>query len=152
MKKRKKAFVDRRDFLKGAAAGAAALAINPSAAVKAEPAPPPPVGSAPIMTMAAEVAAPPTMDVLTEDRSGSDHMVDVLKAMGFEYIFANPGSSFRGLHESVINYGNNKSPEFLTCCHEESSVAMGHGYAKIEGKPVCVLAHGTVGLQHASMP
>ena len=79
MKKRKKPFVDRRDFLKGAAAGAAALAINPRAAVKAEPAPPPAPGAAPIMSMAAEVATPPTMDVLTEDRSGSDHMVDVLK-------------------------------------------------------------------------
>ena len=78
-------------------------------------------------------------------------MVDVIKALGFEYIFANPGSSFRGLHESVVNYGGNKNPEFITCCHEESSVAMAHGYSKIEGKPVLVLAHGTVGLQHASM-
>jgi thiamine pyrophosphate-dependent acetolactate synthase large subunit-like protein len=51
----------------------------------------------------------------------------------------------------VINYGRNQSPEFITCCHEESSVAMAHGYAKIEGKPLCVFAHGTVGLQHAAM-
>ena len=51
----------------------------------------------------------------------------------------------------VINYGGNKNPEFITCCHEESSVAMAHGYAKIEGKPHAVFAHGTVGLQHASM-
>jgi acetolactate synthase-1/2/3 large subunit len=51
----------------------------------------------------------------------------------------------------LINYGNNKNPELLTCCHEESSVAMAHGYAKIEGKPMLVMAHGTVGLQHASM-
>jgi acetolactate synthase-1/2/3 large subunit len=154
MKKRKKPFVDRRDFLKGAAAGAAALAMNPHAAVNAGPLPVPPTsaaGTAPIMPMAAEVATPPTMDVLTEDRSGSDHMVDVLKSMGFEYIFANPGSSFRGLHESVINYGSNKSPEFITCCHEESAVAMAHGYSKIEGKPALVFAHGTVGLQHATM-
>ena len=78
-------------------------------------------------------------------------MVDVIKALGFEYVFANPGSSFRGLHESVVNYGGNKSPEFITCCHEESSVAMAHGYSKIEGKPGLVFAHGTVGLQHASM-
>src|SRR5262249_14549111 len=62
-----------------------------------------------------------------------------------------PGSSFAGIHESIINYGGNKSPEFITCCHEESSVAMGHGYAKIEGKPVLAMAHGTVGLQHAAM-
>jgi acetolactate synthase-1/2/3 large subunit len=93
----------------------------------------------------------PSVEVLTADHPGSDFMVDVLKAIGFDYIFANPGSSFRGLHESIVNYGGNHSPEFITCCHEESSVAMAHGYSKIEGKPVCVLAHGTVGLQHASM-
>src|SRR5204862_118253 len=87
----------------------------------------------------------------TVDRPGSDFMVDVLKSLNFEYVAANPGSSFRGLHESIINYGGNASPELLTCCHEESSVAMAHGYAKIEGKPMMVMAHGTVGLQHASM-
>jgi len=78
-------------------------------------------------------------------------MVDVLKSLDFEYLCANPGNSFRSLHESFINYGGNKAPEFITCCHEESSVAMGHGYAKIEGKPLLVCVHGTVGLQHASM-
>ncbi len=55
------------------------------------------------------------------------------------------------LHESLVNYGGNKAPELITCCHEESSVAMAHGYFKIEGKPLMVMAHGTVGLQHASM-
>ena len=78
-------------------------------------------------------------------------MADVLKSLGFEYVAANPGSTFRGIHESFINYGHNANPELLTCCHEESSVAMAHGYAKIEGKPMLVMAHGTVGLQHASM-
>jgi thiamine pyrophosphate-dependent acetolactate synthase large subunit-like protein len=78
-------------------------------------------------------------------------MVEVIKSLGFEFVAANPGSSFRGLHESIINYGGNRMPELLTCCHEESSVAMAHGYAKIEGKPMMVMAHGTVGLQHASM-
>src|SRR5207342_3217502 len=94
---------------------------------------------------------PARLPAYTVERPGSDFMVDVIKSMGFEYIAANPGSSFRGLHESIINYGSNKSPELLTCCHEESSVAMAHGYAKIEGKPIMVMAHGTVGLQHASM-
>jgi len=78
-------------------------------------------------------------------------MVDVLKSIGLDYICANPGSSFRGIHESVINYGGNQRPELITCCHEESSVAMGHGYAKVEGTPLGVFAHGTVGLQHAAM-
>ena len=83
---------------------------------------------------------------------GSDFMVDVIKNLDFEYITTNPGSSFRGLHESIVNYGNNTQPELLTCPHEEQAVAMAHGYAKVAGgKPIAVLCHGTVGLQHASM-
>ena len=103
------------------------------------------------MTAAAEATPPVEDDGLTTDSAGSDFMVDVIKSLGFEYICANPGSSFRGLHESVINYGGNHKPELITCCHEESSVAMGHGYFKVEGKPLAVMAHGTVGLQHAAM-
>ncbi|RPH58321.1 MAG: thiamine pyrophosphate-binding protein, partial [Acidobacteria bacterium] len=87
----------------------------------------------------------------TIDRPGGDFMVDVLKTLNFDYIASNTGSSFRGIHDSIINYGNNQSPEFLTCCHEESSVAMAHGYFKAEGKPMAVLCHGTVGIQHAAM-
>jgi len=105
----------------------------------------------PVMTAAAEATPPVEDDGLTTDSAGSDFMVDVIKSLGFEYICANPGSSFRGLHESVINYGGNEKPELITCCHEESSVAMGHGYFKVEGKPLAVMAHGTVGLQHAAM-
>jgi thiamine pyrophosphate-dependent acetolactate synthase large subunit-like protein len=77
-------------------------------------------------------------------------MVDVIKALGIEYVALNPGSSFEGLHESLINYGSN-SPEILTCTHEESAVAMAHGYYKIEGKPMLALLHGTIGIQHGSM-
>jgi len=146
--------VGRRRFLKGAAVGAAALVARPSLAPAQEPqvrpaapAPPPSAG----LVMAETNPPPARVDVYTTDRPGSDFMADVLKSLGFEYVAANPGSSFRGLHESLINYGNNKDPELLTCCHEESSIAMAHGYAKIEGKPMLVMAHGTVGLQHASM-
>jgi len=123
----------RRRFLKDAAA-AAALVVPGRAGL-------------PTAARSAEV----TQAVYTVDRPGSDFMVDVIKSLGFEYVAANPGSSFRGLHESIINYGGNATPELLTCCHEESSVAMAHGYAKIEGRPMMVMAHGTVGLQHASM-
>ena len=129
----KKLAVDRRNFLKGAAAGAAALAAGP-AAIKAQPAQPSRTVPPP-MSPVAETAVPSGTEVMTADRTGSDYMVDVIKSLGFEYVCANPGSSFRGIHESIINYGGNKSPEFITCCHEESSVAMAHGYAKIEGKP-----------------
>lgn len=75
----------------------------------------------------------------------------LIKSLKFDYILSNPAASFRSLHESLINYGNNKQPEFLTCMHEESAVGMAHGYFKIAGRPLSVLLHGTVGLQHASM-
>ena len=66
-------------------------------------------------------------------------MVDVLKKIGFEYAAINPGSTFQGLHESLINYGKNTAPELLTCLHEEAAVAMAHGYAKAAGKPMLVV-------------
>jgi hypothetical protein len=152
MNKTSKNPVGRRGFLKGAAAGAAALVANP-AGMKAQEAQAQAKTGLPSARLAAAESAPPPprVDVYTTDRPGSDFMVDVIKSLGFEYVCANPGSSFRGLHESFVNYGHNKSPELLTCCHEESSVAMAHGYAKIEGKPLMIMAHGTVGLQHASM-
>jgi acetolactate synthase-1/2/3 large subunit len=151
MAERKKTSVNRRDFLRNAAVGAAVLAAAPAAPAK-QPAPEPrPAAPPPPMSPEAEVGTPSSVDVLTADRTGSDFMVDVIKSLGIEYVCANPGSSFRGLHESVINYGGNRSPEFITCCHEESSVAIAHGYAKIEGKPLAIFAHGTVGIQHAAM-
>ncbi len=104
-----------------------------------------------MMSREAETGNPSSVEVLTTDRPGSDFMIDVIKSLGIEYVCANPGSSFRGLQESVVNYGGNKAPEFITCCHEESAVGMAHGYAKIEGKPLAVFAHSTVGLQHAAM-
>ena len=153
MAKSKTGAVDRRGFLKGAAV-AAALSVKPPIvgldAQSAEPRRMVPLSS-PGQAASETSPPPPRVGVYTVDRPGSDFMIDVIKSLGFEYVAANPGSSFRGLHESIINYGGNKSPELLTCCHEESSVAMAHGYAKIEGKPMMVMAHGTVGLQHASM-
>ena len=148
--------MQRRKFLKrGALAGAAAL-VTPGGMAEAQTAAPAPAVGAetvsPVVTIGAETAAPADVQVLADnERCGSDFMVDVIKSLGFEYICANPGSSFRGLHESIINYGGNTAPEFITCCHEESSVAMAHGYFKAEGKPLAVMSHGTVGLQHAAM-
>src|ERR1017187_5065331 len=150
MKKSKEPAVDRRNFLKSVAAGAATLAA-PSEALSAQPVAPQPSAAMPMMPPLIEADPPEEGEVLTIERSGSDFMVDIIKYLGFEYVCSVAGSSFRGLHESVINYGGNQNPEFITCCHEESSVAMGQGYAKIEGKPLCVFAHGTVGLQHAAM-
>jgi acetolactate synthase I/II/III large subunit len=151
MKKSEKSLVDRRKFLKGAAVGGVATLVASSGAATAQQSLVAKSAAAPALP-AREADPPPTeVDVLTADRTGSDVMVDVIKALGFEYVAANPGSSFRALHESLVNYGGNKNPEFLTCCHEESSVALAQGYAAVEGKPMLVLAHSTVGLQHASM-
>src|SRR5580704_15850835 len=150
MRKPKKEAIDRRKFLKGAAAGAAALAAIPAVA-SAQQTGISRAGAATPMSKEFEAETPAVLDVLTENRSGSDFMVDVIKSLGIEYVASNPGSSFRGLHESVINYGGNENPEFITCCHEESAVAMAHGYSKIEGKPMAVFLHSDVGLQHGSM-
>jgi acetolactate synthase-1/2/3 large subunit len=136
--------MDRRRFLTHAAGFVAGTAA--SQAPRAVPA------EAERSLQGSPAANPPDEpEELTTERSGSDCIVDVIKTLGLEYICANPGSSFRGLHESIVNYGGNRAPELLTCLHEESSVAMAHGYAKIDGRPLGVMAHGTVGLQHAAM-
>lgn len=82
---------------------------------------------------------------------GSDMMIDLLHLCGIEYAACNPGATFRGLHDSLVNYGGNRMPEMIECCHEEISVAIAHGYAKATGKPMAALIHNIVGLQHASM-
>jgi acetolactate synthase-1/2/3 large subunit len=86
-------------------------------------------------------------------RYGSDLIVDLLKILGIEYVALNPGSSFRGIHDSLVNYesGKKPNPEIILCCHEEIAVAVAHGYAKTAGKPMAAIVHNVVGLQHASM-
>ena len=81
---------------------------------------------------------------------GSDLIVDLLKVLGVDYVALNPGSSFRGIHDSLVNYSGGK-PEMVLCCHEEIAVSLAHGYAKAAGKPMAAIVHDVVGLQHASM-
>ena len=80
----------------------------------------------------------------------SDVIVDLIKRYGFPYITLNPGASFRGLHDSLVNYGGNEPPMML-CQHEEIAVQIAHGYAKATGKPMAVILHDLVGLLHACM-
>lgn len=85
---------------------------------------------------------------------GSDLIVDVLRALGIEYAALNPGATFRGIHDSLVNYGGGLAPgrpALIQCCHEEIAVAIAHGYAKATGKPMAAIVHDLVGLQHASM-
>ncbi|MBU3731478.1 MAG: thiamine pyrophosphate-binding protein, partial [Beijerinckiaceae bacterium] len=82
---------------------------------------------------------------------GSDPMALLLREMGFPYIALTPGASFRGLHDSLVNYLGNKDPQLLLCVHEESAVALAHGYTRVTGKPMPVALHSNVGLMHATM-
>ena len=150
---------DRRRFLTGVVAAGAATAIKPTlaqdpAAAGQSAAPHVPSALPPnAQVAAAETATPGENGESSRIKGvpGSDFMVDVIKTLGIKYVPSNCASSYRGIHESLINYGGNKMPEFLTCMHEESAVGMAHGYFKIAGKPLMTLCHGTVGLQHATM-
>ena len=139
--------IRRRQFLAGAAA-APAIGLTQTARSATEEARPS-IPATPQLRGDTKPVAEVTE--YTVGRTGSDFMVDCLKVLDFDYIAACPGSTFRGLQESIVNYGKNVKPEFITCLHEEASVAMAHGYAKIAGKPMGALVHGVVGTQHAAM-
>ena len=143
----------RRNFIKGATlAGAAALATPAAANVPISPTEQRRgKAAAPGPKLAAVETMPPSKDPVSQTSSGGDFMVDVFKTLDIDYLAMNCASSFRGLHEAVLNYGGNTKPEILTCPHEEIAVHMAQGYAKIEGKPMAMICHGVVGLQHATM-
>ena len=143
----------RRQFLKGSAIVGAAIPFVPALAQED-------AGRAPGKTAGptgavrnAEVSASieDTEASQLVDNPGSDFMVDLLKHSEIKYVAAMAGSSFRGIHESIVNYGGNRDPQLIVCAHEEASAAICHGYAKVAGKPMVCLVHSTVGLQHASM-
>ena len=142
----------RRQFLAGAVAAGPVMGLAAaSRAVAAETAPA--RAAVPAKPQTAGDTKPPAevQRITTSGKVGSDFMVDCLKALNIDYVASCPGSTFRGLQESIINYGMNSKPEFITCMHEEASVAMAHGYAKIAGKPLAAMVHGVVGLQHSAM-
>lgn len=82
---------------------------------------------------------------------GSDVIADALRATDIPYIALNPGASYRGLHDSIVNYLGNDKPQMLLCLHEESAVAIAHGWAKVTGKAMAVALHSNVGLMHGTM-
>ena len=82
---------------------------------------------------------------------GSDALAELLGRLDLPYIALVPGSSYRGLHDSLVNYNGNRDPQLLVCLHEEHAVAIAHGYAKVTGRPLAVGIHSNVGLMHASM-
>lgn len=91
---------------------------------------------------------------LAPDRTAgyvSDHLVDLLRTLGCRYLPLNPGSSFRGFHDSLVNHAGNENPQLLLCLHEEIAVSLAHGYAKATGAVAVAVVHDLVGLMHASM-
>jgi thiamine pyrophosphate-dependent acetolactate synthase large subunit-like protein len=95
--------------------------------------------------------APVTPDAQVVAGWGSDAIAELLRTLEIPYIALTPGASFRGLHDSLVNYLGNRRPELLLCVHEESAVALAHGYARVAGRPLAVALHANVGLMHATM-
>ncbi len=82
---------------------------------------------------------------------GSDHIIDLMRSYGVDFVALNPGATFAGIHESLVNYGHTSKPELIEVCHEEIAVAIAHAYAKAAGKPMVAMVHDVVGLLHSSM-
>jgi thiamine pyrophosphate-dependent acetolactate synthase large subunit-like protein len=82
---------------------------------------------------------------------GSDVVAETLSQLDIPYIALNPGASYRGLHDSIVNFLGNEQPQMLLCLHEEAAVAIAHGYAKVTGKAMAAAVHSNVGLFHATM-
>jgi hypothetical protein len=82
---------------------------------------------------------------------GSDVIADALRTLDIPYIALTPGASYRGLHDSIVNYLGNTKPQMLLCLHEETAIAIAHGYAKVTGKAIATAVHSNVGLMHATM-
>lgn len=82
---------------------------------------------------------------------GSDAIAAMLRGLDLPYVCLNPGASFRGLHDSLVNYLGNERPQIVMVLHEEHAVAIAHGYAKVTGRPLGAIVHSNVGLMHASM-
>src|SRR3954453_10778276 len=80
---------------------------------------------------------------------GSDGAAEMLRQPDIEYLAFNPGASFRGFHDSLVNYLGNRDPQILLCLHEDHAVAIAHGYAKASDRAMGVALHANVGLMHA---
>ncbi len=106
----------------------------------------PPMPSMPLVRR--DIPAP------TEEKQvvwGSDAIAEMLRAMDIPYVLLNPGASFRGLHDSLVNHLGNEKPQMMVVLHEEHAIAIAHGYAKVTGKPLAAILHSNVGLMHGSM-
>ncbi|HEY3045952.1 MAG TPA: thiamine pyrophosphate-binding protein [Polaromonas sp.] len=106
--------------------------------------------------MTASSVAPVRRDIPTPSTPDttvwcSDAIADMLRALDIPYVLLNPGASFRGLHDSIVNHLGNEKPQMIVVLHEEHAVAIAHGYTKVVGKPLAAILHSNVGLMHGSM-
>ena len=96
-------------------------------------------------------AAAPSRQAGANTLWGSDVIANALREQDVPYACLNPGASYRGLHDSMVNYLGNKTPKMIVCLHEEHAVGIAHGYAMVTNKPLIAIVHSNVGLMHASM-
>jgi len=82
---------------------------------------------------------------------GSDAVAATLRALDIPYVALVPGASYRGLHDSIVNFLGNERPQMLVCLHEEHTVAIAHGYTRVSGRMMAAALHANVGLMHAVM-
>src|SRR5580698_10406298 len=131
------------------------MAANSPSELEEMPMTPPPSATARAKTNDADPAVAglerPTPAGANAPGFGSDVIAEALRSLDIPYIALTPGASYRGLHDSIVNYLGNSSPQMLLCLHEEAAVAIAHGYAKVTGKAMAAAVHSNVGLLHASM-
>src|SRR5580698_2215232 len=131
------------------------MAANSPSELEEMPMTPPPSATARAKTNDADPAVAglerPTPAGANAPGFGSDVIAEALRSLDIPYIALNPGASYRGLHDSIVNYLGNENPQMLLCLHEESAVAIAHGYAKVTGKAMAAAVHSNVGLMHATM-
>jgi len=94
---------------------------------------------------------PPVTPVGNKIAWKSDIAAEMLRRLDIPYIALNPGASYRGFHDSLVNYLGNESPQMLLCLHEDHVIAIAHGYAKATDKPMACALHSNVGLMHGLM-
>ena len=85
-----------------------------------------------------------------EPEWGSDVMADIVRKLGFRFVSLNPGATFRGLHDSLVNYAGNEVT-MIECPHEKIAMGLAHGFTKASGEPMAVILHDLVGLLHGTM-
>ncbi len=103
------------------------------------------------MTVSSQIDRPQALGK-PQMKWGSDVVAEVTRRLNLKYIALVPGASYRGFHDSIVNYLGNENPQMVICLHEEHAVSIADGYGKVTEEPMAVALHANVGLMHAAMP